>query len=67
MIAFPWMDITNRAIDIYRTLRKKGITIRKSNDCLIASYAILSDRKLLHKDRDFTQIAEGTNLQLFTY
>ena len=27
-----------RAADIYRKLRKKGITIRKSNDCIIAVY-----------------------------
>ena len=53
MLDFAWVNVTNQAIDIYRTLRKKGITIRKSNDCLIAAYAILADVQLLHKDRDF--------------
>jgi len=64
MLDFPWMNLTNQAIDIYRTLRKKGITIRKSNDCLIAAYAILADVQLLHKDRDFTVIAQGYYLKL---
>jgi predicted nucleic acid-binding protein len=65
MIDFAWLTVTDKAIEIYRTLRKKGITVRKSNDCLIAAYAILANVRLLHKDRDFTQIAKGTTLQVF--
>ncbi|MDR1222317.1 MAG: PIN domain-containing protein [Tannerella sp.] len=65
MIDFTWMETTDKAIEIYRTLRKKGITIRKSNDCLIAAYAILADVRILYKDRDFTQIAKGYNLKIF--
>ena len=41
------------AVKIYRDLRKKGISIRKSNDCLIAFYAFKYNLKILHKDRDF--------------
>jgi predicted nucleic acid-binding protein len=44
------------AVKIYRQLRLKGITIRKSNDCLIAYYAIKYSLKILHKDRDFDNI-----------
>jgi predicted nucleic acid-binding protein len=44
------------AIKIYRQLRQKGITIQKSNDCLIAYYAIKYSLKILHKDRDFDNI-----------
>jgi predicted nucleic acid-binding protein len=40
------------AVNIYRKLRQKGITIRKSNDCLIAFYAMKYALKVLHKDRD---------------
>ena len=47
------------AANIYRKLRKKGITIRKSNDCLIAYYALESDIKIIHKDRDFDLIMEN--------
>jgi predicted nucleic acid-binding protein len=41
------------AAKIYRTLRRKGITIRNSVDCMIASVAIENDILLLHNDRDF--------------
>lgn len=44
------------AVKIYRKLREKGITIRKSNDCLIAYYAIKYSLKILHRDRDFDNI-----------
>ena len=47
-----------RAADIYRKLRKKGITIRKSNDCIIAATALEHHCQLLHNDRDFRPIAE---------
>jgi predicted nucleic acid-binding protein len=59
------MDVTNFAVDLYRHLRKKGITIRKSVDCLIASYAILSGMRILHNDRDFSKIAEESNLKIY--
>jgi predicted nucleic acid-binding protein len=60
------MEATNKAIDIYKTLRKKGITIRKSIDCLIASYAIIGKMYLLHKDSDFTEIAKEFKLKMVT-
>jgi predicted nucleic acid-binding protein len=44
------------AVKIYRTLRKKGISIRKSNDCIIAQYAFKYSLSILHKDRDFDLI-----------
>ena len=46
------------AAEIYRTLRRKGMTIRNAVDCMIASVAIEHDIPLLHKDRDFNSIAE---------
>jgi len=65
MIDIDLMYVTNYAIDLYRHLRKKGITIRKSIDCLIASYAIIADMYLLHNDRDFTQIACESKLKIY--
>ncbi|MDN5210953.1 PIN domain-containing protein [Fulvivirgaceae bacterium BMA12] len=44
------------SVEIYRSLRKKGISIRKSNDCLIARYAFKYSLKILHQDRDFDMI-----------
>jgi predicted nucleic acid-binding protein len=45
-----------RSAEIYRNLRKKGITIRKPLDCMIASTAIENDMPLLHNDKDFQTI-----------
>jgi len=37
----------------YRALRKLGITVRKTIDCFIATYAIAYGHELLHADGDF--------------
>lgn len=37
----------------YRHLRAQGITVRKTIDCLIATWCILNQVPLLHADRDF--------------
>lgn len=47
------------AAQIYRTLRKQGITIRKTNDCLIAAVALENNCALLHNDSDFRLIAKA--------
>lgn len=48
--------VTKRAISLYRFLRKNGVTIRKSYDCLIAAYALENNVPLLHNDKDFEQM-----------
>lgn len=50
------------AADLYRALRRRGITIRKPIDCMIAAVAIENDVRLLHNDRDFDPIAEHCGL-----
>ena len=37
----------------YRTLRSHGHTVRKTIDCLIATFCLGGQHSLLHKDRDF--------------
>jgi predicted nucleic acid-binding protein len=37
----------------YRSLRSRGHTIRKTVDCLIATFCLLEGHSLLHRDRDF--------------
>jgi predicted nucleic acid-binding protein len=37
----------------FRTMRKRGRTVRKTIDCLIASFCILHGHSLLHRDSDF--------------
>ena len=57
-------QMAEEAAKIYRVLRVKGITIRKPNDCLIAAYAINNNAYLLQDDRDFTYIAQNSNLKI---
>jgi len=37
----------------YRLLRRKGITVRKTIDSLIATYCIENEHDLVHNDNDF--------------
>jgi predicted nucleic acid-binding protein len=37
----------------YRRLRSRGRTVRKTIDCLIATFCIREGHSLLHRDRDF--------------
>jgi predicted nucleic acid-binding protein len=52
-----------RAAEIYRACRKKGVTIRKTNDCIIAAICIDNTAFLLHNDHDFVAIAKHAALQ----
>jgi|SRR5690606_2775923 len=42
-----------KAANNYRKLRKKGITIRKTNDVIIATFCIENKMPLLFLDKDF--------------
>lgn len=53
------------AASLYRFLRQKGVTIRKPNDCLIASICINKRISLFHNDKDFDNIAKYTNLKIY--
>jgi len=53
------------AAQLYRTCRKRGLTIRKTADCLIAQTAIENGVTLLHNDKDFDRIASVSSLQIF--
>ena len=54
-----------KAADLFRALQKKGITIRKANDCLIAAFCIDLNILLIHNDRDFDNIAKHTSLKIY--
>ncbi len=48
----------------YRVLRGRGITIRKTIDCLIASFCIREGHTLLHRDRDYDAFEEHLGLRV---
>jgi predicted nucleic acid-binding protein len=51
--------------NIFRLGQKKGFTIRKSSDCLIAAYSIFLNKPILHFDKDFDNIAKFTTLKFY--
>ena len=52
-----------KSADNYRLLRKKGFTIRKTIDCLIATYCIEQKLPLLYTDKDFEPFTQHLNLK----
>jgi predicted nucleic acid-binding protein len=47
------VDLATEAARDYRVLRARGHTVRKTIDCLIATFCIRGGHSLLHRDRDF--------------
>lgn len=47
----------------FRTLRKKGITVRKTIDAIIATYCIENRLPLLHSDKDFQPFQKHLKLK----
>ena len=48
----------------YRYLRSRGITVRKTIDCLIATFCLNEGHTLLHRDRDFDAFEKHLGLQV---
>jgi predicted nucleic acid-binding protein len=47
------VKLATEAARNYGVLRARGHTVRKTIDCLIATFCIRSGHSLLHRDRDF--------------
>ena len=47
------LNIAIKSVDNYRFLRKRGITIRKTADVIIATFCIENQNQLLFSDKDF--------------
>ncbi len=58
------MDVAVQSARNYRSLRQRGVTIRKTVDCFIATCAIIHDLQLLHGDRDFDAFEQYLGLQV---
>lgn len=59
-------DMVLRCANNYRTLRKRGITIRKTTDVIIATFCIDNQLPLLFTDRDFQPFVEHLKLRQVT-
>ncbi len=70
LLSFPQVclggtELALAAAEHFRALRGRGITVRKSVDCLIATWCIAHDVPLLHSDRDFEPFVAYAGLRAF--
>ncbi len=70
LLSFPCYNIGGKEIAIqsaknYRFLRKKGITVRKTIDTMIATFCIQNKFILLHNDKDFAPFNKFLNLKVY--
>ncbi|MGI0481739.1 PIN domain nuclease [Geminocystis sp. CENA526] len=56
------IELAIKSAENYRYLRKKGITIRKTNDVIIATFCIENNLPLLFSDKDFKPFINYLNL-----
>ena len=57
-------DLAILAAKNFRVLRRRGRTVRKTIDCLIATFCLQRGHSLLHRDRDFDHFEEILNLNV---
>lgn len=60
------LDDHRRAARLHRVCRRRGVTIRRTLDCLIAAVCIREQVPLLHADADFERLAAHTELRTIT-
>lgn len=68
LLDFPLIDLIGREVAVksavnYRSLRKKGHTVRKTIDVLIATSCLHHSLTLLHNDKDFIPFEKHLNLK----
>src|SRR5262245_46900819 len=58
------VEVWLEAAQLYRTARSAAITVRSSTDCLVAACAMRHDLEVLHRDRDYDQLARVAPLSV---
>ena len=69
LLGMPFVAMGSRALAIqsavnYRTLRRKGVTVRKMIDVMIGTFCIHHGLPLLHDDRDFDPMVKFLGLKI---
>ena len=59
-------ELAIKSAENYRILRKKGVTVRKTIDVIIATFCITNNLPLLHSDRDFSPMEKHLKLKVIT-
>jgi len=57
-------ELAIKSAENYRYLRRKGVTVAKTIDVMIATFCVWSDLPLLHSDRDFQPMEKHLGLQV---
>jgi len=58
------VELAMAAAHNYRKLRQRGRTVRKTIDCLIATFCLRGGHALLHVDRDFDAFENQLGLEV---
>lgn len=64
-VIHPDMEVHVKAASLFRSLRRRGLTVRGAVDCIIAQTCLDLEAELLSPDRDFEPIARHTPLRLW--
>ena len=59
------LETFESAAHLYRRARRRGLTIRRTVDCLIAAMCLESDAEIYHNDRDFDAVARVSDLKVY--
>lgn len=59
-------DVFSHAVELFRSARRSGITVRSGIDCLIAACALRNGLTILHKDRDYGNLSAIAPLEVKT-
>ena len=59
------LETFETAATLYRTARRRGLTIRRSVDCLIAATCLETGAEIYHNDRDFDALARVSDLLVY--
>jgi predicted nucleic acid-binding protein len=69
MFALPIVEdplgagVFEASVDLYRTARRQGVSVRSSVDCVIAACAIRNELVVFHRDRDFEALSRVSPLR----
>jgi predicted nucleic acid-binding protein len=69
LLGMPFMAMGGRVLALqsamnYRSLRKKGVTVRRTIDVMIGTFCIHYQLPLLHDDRDFDPMVRFLGLKV---
>jgi predicted nucleic acid-binding protein len=59
------LETFETAANLFRAARRRGLTVRRSVDCLIAATCLEAGAELYHNDRDFDVLARVSDLTVY--